>query len=64
MNARNAKPRLELGRCPRCGLYSGHRMVSETVPEHWYVICDACGYQVGPYNSIGYATSRWNHEAH
>lgn len=61
MNKRDRHSRTELGPCPKCGLYSGQRMVTEFEPARWYVICDYCGYRVGPYRSQNNATSRWNH---
>ena len=59
---KNKSKRGELGACPKCGLYSGQRMMTEGEPAQWYIICDHCGYRVGPYRSQSGATARWNHE--
>ena len=46
MNARNRKPITALCACPRCGMDSGERRESVTVPLRYYVRCGGCGYTV------------------
>lgn len=60
MNHRNAKPRGPLSLCPKCGMDSGRRVVSDTNPERYFVICDTCGFHTKGYSRIGSATYEWN----
>lgn len=61
MNAKAKKPRHKLGLCPKCGMDSGTRKVSETVPERCYIVCETCGFRVGPFSDLSHATWEWEH---
>lgn len=60
MNHRNVKPRGPLSLCPKCGMDSGRRVVSETIPERFFVICDTCGYRTKGRPCMNAATNEWN----
>lgn len=62
MNRNNRRATALLEPCPQCGRDSGRRMQTETVPEKFYVVCQSCGYRVGPYKAIFAASQRWNKE--
>lgn len=63
MNARGARPKQTLGLCPRCHMDSGKRMTEEGSKEKYFVICETCGYIVGPYKTGGAAVKIWNMES-
>lgn len=60
MNAKGRKTRYPLSVCPRCGMDSGNRKVSETANEKNYVVCETCGYLVGPFGDMPHAVKAWN----
>lgn len=60
MNAKGNRTRLRLSLCPKCGMDSGRRVISETVPEKNYVICDTCGWHTKGYSDMAHATREWN----
>ena len=62
MNARSRGPKRKLALCPRCGMDSGTRMVSSTVPEMFFVACETCGYITKPFRDMAHATRQWNRE--
>ena len=35
--------------CPKCGMDSGKRFISDTVPEKYFVVCEPCGYMTKPH---------------
>lgn len=53
--------RTELGPCPKCGMDSGRRMVTDTPIERYIVRCESCGYQTPPRQTQGAATRLWIH---
>lgn len=62
MNARHTAPRHRLEPCPKCHRDSGKRMQTETVLEKFYVVCQSCGYRVGPCGSPSVAAQKWDKE--
>lgn len=64
MNGRGRKPRLTLPPCPRCGMDSGRRVVSDTAHELNFVICDSCGFRTKGYSDMAHATRSWAHGKH
>ena len=64
MNYRGVKPKHKLEPCPKCRMDSGKRMQTETVPEKFFVVCQTCGYRVGPYKAGFSATQAWDREYH
>lgn len=59
MNSMGKRPRTPLPPCPRCGMDSGRRMVSDTTPEKYYVVCDTCGYHTAGFADMAHATRAW-----
>lgn len=59
MNARGSKTRMPLPPCLRCGMDSGRRVVSDTVPEKCFVVCDTCGCRTDGYKDMPHATRAW-----
>lgn len=59
MNAKAKKPRHKLGLCPKCGMDSGARKATDTVPERYYIVCETCGFYVGPFSNLSHATHAW-----
>ena len=62
MNYRGIPPKHKLEPCPKCRRDSGKRMQTETVPEKFYVVCQSCGYRVGPCGSPSAAAVKWDKE--
>ena len=62
MNSENRHTTHRLEPCPRCGMDSGKRMQTETVPERFFVVCLSCGYTVGPCGSPSAASVKWDKE--
>lgn len=60
MNGQNRKFKHPLSECPKCYMDSGKRMVSETIPEKFYVVCESCGFMTKPHNTQNAATHEWN----
>ena len=60
MNRGNRPFRTNLGPCPKCGMDSGRRMVTDTPIELYLVKCESCGYQTKPLGTQGGATRAWN----
>lgn len=59
MSKRIRNPYDRLPECPICGMDSGVRKITDTVPEKCYVICETCGYKAGPCKSMSSAVSEW-----
>ena len=59
MNHSGRSFRTELGPCPKCGMDSGRRMVTDTAVELYLVRCDSCGYRTKPCKTQGAATKLW-----
>lgn len=59
MNSRNLSFRHQLQCCPKCGMYSGKRVVLETNPEKFFVLCEACGFRTKGYPTQASATREW-----
>ena len=49
-----------LNTCRVCGMEAGERMVTETVPEKFYVVCRICGFKTRPHKGQSAATAEWN----
>lgn len=45
--------------CPNCGMDSGKRFISDTVPEKYFVVCETCGYMTKPHPTQAAATKEW-----
>lgn len=60
MNEGNRQPRRTLGLCPRCGMDSGERMILDSVPELYVVVCRTCGCRTRLYQTKGAETRAWN----
>lgn len=45
--------------CPVCGLDSGQRKESAEHPNQYFVVCESCGYRVGPYGTVSAAVYAW-----
>lgn len=62
MNFRGQYKRTELKPCRVCDMDAAERMVTETVPEKFFVVCQICGFKTKPHKSQAHATREWNHE--
>jgi hypothetical protein len=62
MNYHGKYHRTELKACRVCGMDAGQRMVTETVPEKFFVVCQICGFKTKPCKSQSAASKEWNHE--
>ena len=51
--------RMALPVCPKCGMDSGRRVVSDGVPERYFVVREACGYMTKPHPTQTAATKEW-----
>lgn len=51
--------RMELPECPVCGMYAGKRMMSETEPPQYYVVCEVCGFKTRPHPTQSAASHEW-----
>lgn len=60
MNYRGLGFRLDLMECPICGMDAGRRMVTEEVPEQFYVGCEICGFKTKPCKTQSAATNEWS----
>lgn len=60
MNYRGKYNRQPLKTCRECKLDSGLRMVTETVPEKFYVVCQSCGFKTKAHSTQSAATKEWN----
>ena len=45
--------------CPKCGMDSGRRVVSDGIPERYFVVCETCGYMTKPHPTQTAATKEW-----
>ena len=45
--------------CPKCRMDSGRRVVSDGVPERYFVVCETCGYMTKPHPTQTAATKEW-----
>ena len=52
--------RAALKTCRVCGMDAGERKVTESLPERFFVVCAACGYQTRPHKSQTAASREWN----
>ena len=50
----------ELAPCRACCMYGGQRMVTETSPEKFFVVCRVCGFKTKPHKTQAAATAEWN----
>ena len=50
----------ELKTCRICGMDAGERMVTDKVPEEFFVVCRICGYKTKKHTSQSHATREWN----
>lgn len=64
MNSENRHTTHKLEPCPKCGMDSGKRMQTETVPERFFIVCQSCGYRLGPYKAMCTATQQWDRRYH
>ena len=64
MNCDNRHPVHKLEPCPRCNMDSGQRMQTETAPEKFFIVCQSCGYRLGPYKAMCTATQQWDRRYH
>ena len=60
MNRKDRYFRNALPVCPKCGMDGGKRLVSDTVPEKYFVICEVCGFQTKPHVTQSAATKEWS----
>lgn len=60
MNYKGLYHYTQLKNCRICGMDAGERMVSETVPEQFYVVCKVCGFKTHPHKNQTAATKEWN----
>lgn len=60
MNRRGVYNRYPVMECPNCGRDAGRRMVTDTVPEKFVVVCDVCGYRTKARPTQAAATNEWN----
>lgn len=60
MNEGNRQPRKALGLCPVCGMDSGERLILDSVPELYVVVCRTCGCRTRLYRTKGAETRAWN----
>ena len=49
-----------LNHCRVCGMDAAERMVTETLPERWYVVCQVCGFKTHGHPSKSAASREWN----
>ena len=52
--------RMTLPVCPNCGMDSGKRLISDTVPGKYFVVCETCGYMTKPHPTQTAATKEWS----
>ena len=60
MARRNKTYKHPLSECPECYMDSGKRMVTETIPEKYVVVCESCGFMTKPHSTQNAATHEWN----
>jgi hypothetical protein len=60
MNHRGIYNRHPITECPECCMDAGRRMVTDTVPEKFVVVCDVCGYRTKAHPTQAAATNEWN----
>ena len=51
--------RMGLPVCPKCGMDSGKRCISDTVPARYFVVCETCGFMTRPHPTQTAATKEW-----
>lgn len=56
--------RYELNLCPKCGMDSGERMVTDNVPIKYLVMCTTCGYRTHWHPTQSAASNEWNRSAY
>lgn len=64
MNYNGRSFRQDLKPCPKCGMSSGRRMVTDDVAELYIVRCESCGYQTPPRKTQSGASRIWNRGSH
>ncbi len=60
MNYKGIFHHTPLNPCRVCGMDAGERMVTETVPEQWFVVCRVCGFKTRGKPSKSAASREWN----
>lgn len=60
MNHRGKTKFTELRECKICGMDSGIRKVTNSVPEQFFVVCETCGHKTKMHKSLAHATREWN----
>ncbi len=60
MNSHDKHHFSDLKPCRVCGMDAGQRMVAETVPEKFFVVCQICGFKTRPRPTQSAATKEWN----
>ena len=52
-----------LAHCPRCGMDSGERRVTDDVPIKYIVVCTTCDYHTDWHPTQSAASNEWNAKA-
>ena len=60
MNYHRKYRRTALNVCRKCGMDSGIRKVTDSVPEEYFVECEICGFKTKRHKSLPHATREWN----
>ncbi|MBQ9733948.1 MAG: hypothetical protein IJV74_06915 [Clostridia bacterium] len=60
MNYRGQKKCKPLPPCRVCDLDGGLRMVTDTVPEQYYIVCQVCGFRTKKHPTRAAATRDWS----
>jgi len=60
MNSHGRYRHVPLGLYRVCGMDSGIRKITTTVPEEHFVVCEVCGFKTKRHKSMAHATREWN----
>lgn len=60
MNRNGRRYPSTLKNCRVCGMDTGERMVTESFPEKFFVVCLCCGFKTRPHKTQNAATFEWN----
>lgn len=60
MNYRGVYKESPLQPCRVCDMDAGKRMVTDDVPERFFVVCEICGFKTKPHKNQSAATREWN----
>ena len=60
MNYRGKFKFSQLNPCRVCNMDAGERMMTETLPEKFFVVCRVCGFKTRAHASQSAATREWN----